>query len=116
MWKLAEGRNKSVSNPMPLLKVKKAINNIAIVRDFKNFKEIDFWGIWKVNKIATNDHINNEINLNTGCVQMNNNKNVNIEIAKSRYANFLENELLTIWILIKDIVIIPANTAKTLFK
>ena len=43
-------------------------------------------------------------------------ENVNIEIAKSRYANFLENELLTIWILIKDIVIIPANTAKTLFK
>ena len=102
---------------MPLLKVRKAINNIAIEKDFKNLEEIDSCGIWKVNKIAANDHINNAANLNIGCVQTNNNNNnVNIEIAKSRCAIFLDNELLTIWTLIKDIVIIPAKTAKTLFK
>jgi hypothetical protein len=30
---------------MPLLKVRKAINNIAIEKDFKNLEEIDSCGI-----------------------------------------------------------------------
>ena len=57
-----------------------------------------------------------DTSFNIGCVQINNEKNVNTEIPKSRRANFLDIELLTICILIKDIVIIPVNTAKILFK